>query len=75
MATKTKKIKYAGRFGAGYGTRVRKKLNVIESLQRKKQVCPHCNKAGVKRLASGIWSCSKCKTKFAGPAYHLEKQA
>ncbi len=72
---KTKKARHAGRFGAGYGTRVRKKLNTIEDLQRKKQVCPHCKKQGVKRLASGIWNCKKCNKKFTGHAYYLEKQA
>lgn len=73
MATKTKKIKYAGRFGPGYGTNVRKKLNSIESIQRKKQVCPLCHRTGVKRIAAGIWSCSKCSKRFSGPAYHLNK--
>ncbi|NCO11017.1 50S ribosomal protein L37ae [Candidatus Pacearchaeota archaeon CG_4_9_14_0_2_um_filter_39_13] len=75
MTTKTKKIRHAGRFGAGYGTRIRKKLNIIESIQRKKQVCPHCAKPGVKRVASGIWHCRKCDKRFAGHAYYLEKQA
>ncbi len=73
MATKTKKIRASGRFGAGYGTRVRKKLNEIESHQRKRQVCPHCNKPGVKRVAMGIWDCGKCGKKFASNAYALAK--
>lgn len=75
MGTKTKKIRHAGRFGAGYGTRVRKKLNIIEQFQRQRQVCPYCSKAGVKREAAGIWNCIKCGKRFAGPAYHLAKQA
>ena len=74
MAAKKKKIKASGRFGAGYGTRVRKKLNEIESAQRRKQVCPHCLKYGVKRQAVGIWHCGKCNRKFAGPAYVLARQ-
>lgn len=74
MGTKTKKIRHAGRFGAGYGTNVRKKLNIIEFLQRKKQVCPHCKKQGVKREASGIWYCKKCDKRFTGHSYYLEKQ-
>ncbi len=73
MAAKKKKIKAAGRFGTGYGTRVRKKLNEIEALQRKKQICPHCKKAGVKREAAGIWHCLKCGKRFAGHAYVLAK--
>ncbi|NCN98799.1 50S ribosomal protein L37ae [Candidatus Pacearchaeota archaeon CG10_big_fil_rev_8_21_14_0_10_35_219] len=70
---KTKKARHAGRFGTGYGTRVRKRLNVIEDAQRKKQTCPYCKKPGVKRVASGIWHCKKCGKKFAGPAYSLKK--
>jgi len=74
MAAKKKKIKASGRFGAGYGTRVRKKLNEIESSQRKKQVCPYCSKKGVKREAVGIWHCKKCGKRFANSAYALERQ-
>lgn len=71
MAAKKKKIKASGRFGAGYGTRVRKKLNEIESSQRKKQTCPFCEKTGVKREAAGIWNCLKCRKRFTGHAYSL----
>jgi large subunit ribosomal protein L37Ae len=74
MGAKRKKIQAAGRFGAGYGTRTRKRLNAVEVLQRKKQVCPYCSKAGVKRISAGIWHCKKCGKKFAGPAYALAKQ-
>jgi len=69
MPAKKKKIKASGRFGAGYGTRVRKKLNEIEAIQRKRQACPHCGKLGVKRESAGIWHCKKCGKRFAGPAY------
>ena len=71
MAAKKKKIKASGRFGAGYGTKIRKKFDEIESAQRKKQKCPHCSKFGVKREAAGIWNCNKCKKRFTGPAYTL----
>ena len=73
MAAKKKKIKASGRFGAGYGTRVRKKLNLIEANQRKKQICPHCLKPAAKRQAAGIWHCRKCGKRFAGHAYTLIK--
>lgn len=75
MGVKTKKVKAAGRFGPGAGTQVRNRLNAVESLQRKKQVCPHCNKSGVKREAAGIWHCHKCGKRFAGHAYYLNSQA
>jgi len=73
MATKLKKAKSAGRFGARYGKTVRTKLVKIEEKQRVKQKCPFCDKLGVKRLSSGIWKCPKCKKKFASNAYYLNK--
>lgn len=72
MPNKLKKTKSAGRFGAGYGKNVRTKLINVESKQRKKQKCPFCNKLGAKRLAKGIWKCSKCDKKFASNTYYLE---
>ena len=70
---RTKKVKSAGRFGPRYGTRVRRKIAEIESLQRKKQSCIFCNGI-VKRLALGIWQCKKCNKKFAGHAYYIKKE-
>ncbi len=74
MGSKKKKIKAAGRFGAGYGTRVRKEFNAIESLQRKKQNSP-LSKGKAKRIAAGIWQDVKTGKIFAGPAYSLEPKA
>jgi len=71
MTSKLKKTKSAGRFGARYGTRVRKSLIKIERKQRKKQSCPFCKKKGVKRLSKGIWKCYKCDKKFASNTYFL----
>jgi len=72
MSTKLKKIKSAGRFGAGYGRSVKTRLIKVESKQRKKQKCPFCGKLGVKRISKGIWKCSRCNKKFASNAYYLE---
>ncbi len=71
MGSKKKKIKAAGRFGPGYGTNVRKELNAIEFIQRKRQISPFYIKGRAKRLAAGIWRCLKTGKIFAGPAYHL----
>jgi large subunit ribosomal protein L37Ae len=73
MGAKKKKIKAAGKFGSGYGTRVRKSYNKIEDLQRKRQQSPFHPKGRVKRLAAGIWKCLKTGRVFAGPAYHMEE--
>ena len=70
MAQKTKKIKSAGRFGAGYG-KVKERLVAVEIIQRKKQECPFC-KGTAKRKAKAIWFCKKCKKTFAGDVYYLK---
>ena len=72
MPTKSKKTKSSGRFGARYGRKVRENLVKVESKQRIKQKCPFCQKLGVKRLAKGIWYCSKCEKKFASNTYYLD---
>ncbi len=74
MGSKTKKIKAAGRFNSGIGTRARKSFNKIEALQRKRQPSPFYEKARAKRIAVGIWRCLKTGKLFAGPAYSLKKE-
>lgn len=71
MTSKLKKTGAAGRFGARYGTRVRKSLVKIEKKQRVKQKCPFCGKKGIKRISKGIWKCKKCDKKLASDAYFL----
>ncbi|MFQ6020949.1 MAG: 50S ribosomal protein L37ae [Candidatus Aenigmatarchaeota archaeon] len=66
---KKKKVGSSGRFGPRYGTRTKKIVAAIEKKQKQKQVCPYCERKTLKRIASGIWYCKKCKVKFAGGAY------
>ena len=73
MGSKTKKVRAAGKFGAGYGTRVRKVYNAIEQNQRGDQQSPFHPKGKAKRIAAGIWKCTKTGKIFAGSAYSLEK--
>ncbi|MGC9309148.1 MAG: 50S ribosomal protein L37ae [Candidatus Nanoarchaeia archaeon] len=70
MAVKTKKIKSAGRFSAGYGL-VRNRLITIEQTQRKKQICPAC-KGIARRQSKGIWLCKKCGRTFTSGTYSLK---
>jgi len=65
----TKKVKSAGRFGPRYGTKIRKRVVEIESVQKQKQLCPVCKFKSVSRDSAGVWICSKCGLKFAGGAY------
>jgi len=59
------------RFGARYGRKPKAKFAQIEAEQRSKHKCPYCHKQSVKRLAMGIWQCSKCNNKFTAKAYSL----
>ena len=73
MGSKTKKIKAAGKFRSGIGTRARKEYNVIEAVQRKKQQSPYHPKGRAKRIAAGIWKDLRTGKIFAGPAYYIEE--
>lgn len=64
-----RKVGTIGRFGARYGTRTKKLVAEVERRQKQKHACPYCERLALKRIASGIWYCKKCKSKFAGGAY------
>ena len=72
--TKKGKVGSAGRFGTRYGRVIRGRVSKIESVQKKRHICPRCNMPFVKRVASGVWQCKKCGLKFAGPAYSPKKE-
>jgi len=72
--TKTKKTKAFGKFGAGYGVRVKAEYNKVEGEQRKRQTSPFYSKGKAKRIAAGIWKCLKTGKLFAGNAYYLESK-
>ena len=70
-----KRLGSTKRFGSRYGRRIRNKLEIVEKEQKKKHKCPYCNKInGIKRLAAGIWNCSKCDSKFTAKAYTISKK-
>ena len=66
---KTKKIGVAGKFGPRYGRKIRENVRKIEEKAKAKHKCPQCGKASFKRISTGVWECTKCKTKAAGGAY------
>lgn len=69
MSKGTKKVGITGKFGARYGSTLRKRMKSIEESQHKKYTCIGCGKRSVKRCCVGIWKCRSCKHKFAGAAY------
>ena len=69
MAKRTVKAGSSGRFGARYGVVTRKLTRDIEKVQKSKFECPSCHHMSVKRVASGIWACNHCETKFAAACY------
>lgn len=73
MASKTKKIHAAGKFSGGIGVRARNEFNTIESEQRKSQQSPFHPKGKAKRIAAGIWKCTRTGKVFANDAYFLEQ--
>ena len=69
MSKRTEKAGTAGRFGARYGVVVRNRVKAIEAHEKAKHECPNCHHMNVKRVAAGIWQCSRCGNKFAAGAY------
>ena len=65
----TKKVGSAGRFKVRYGTKIRKMIIEVETIQKAKHKCPTCLRPSLERKFAGIWECKKCHLKFAGKAY------
>lgn len=64
-----KKVGTSGRFGARYGSTLRKRVALIEVTEKKSHPCPNCESVKVKRVSVGLWRCRKCDYTFAGGAY------
>ncbi len=66
------KLNTSKRFGARYGTKLKRKVDNIErNYKARKYKCPNCASTSVKREAAGIWRCRKCGHKFASHAYKV----
>ena len=68
----TLKLGSTKRFGARYGTKIRKQVAKVEARQNAKTLCPICKLSKIKRIASGIYICNKCNNKMTGKAYTLD---
>jgi large subunit ribosomal protein L37Ae len=71
MAKRTKKVGPAGRLGARYGVRIRKRIGDIERVSKVWHECPKCKAKSVKRKANGIWECRHCGATMASSSYVL----
>lgn len=71
MAKRTKKVGPAGRLGARYGVRIRKRIGDIDRISKVRHECPKCKAAAVKRKANGIWECRHCGATIASSSYVL----
>ena len=64
---KTKKVGMSGKFGARYGSKVRKAWNVITEKQKGLVKCPRCEtKLRNMRQYNGLWHCKKCDATWTG---------
>lgn len=66
----TKKLpNIAARFGARYGSTLRKKWNLITFKKLSKYECPQCLRKSLRYESVGIWKCRKCGFTMSGGAY------
>ncbi|RLG21118.1 50S ribosomal protein L37ae [Candidatus Micrarchaeota archaeon] len=69
MKKKKGKLGSAARYGARYSSVLKQKVNKIEKIQKRPQICPQCGRKSLKRVSFAIWECSKCGLIMAGGAY------
>ena len=69
IKAKGRKSRSAGRFGTRYGVKNRKLVADIEEKMHADYACAKCGADKLKRTATGIWQCTKCKATFAGGSY------
>ncbi len=70
---KTKKVGVTGKYGARYGSTLRKRTRLILEKMKGDIKCPRCITIGsIHRISTGIWHCKKCDAKFTGGAYYIE---
>lgn len=69
MAKRTKKVGSAGRFGARYGVRIRRRIGEVEAQSKGRHECPKCKAVALTRSANGIWACRHCGHKYASSSY------
>jgi len=69
MSKRTKKVGSTGWMGPRYGIRIRRRVLDLDRARSVASTCPKCSTATVHRVASGVFECRRCSTKFASGAY------
>ncbi len=69
MSKRTKKVGNTGWMGPRYGIRIRRRVLDLDRARSVDAACPRCSTVTVSRVASGVFECSRCGTRFASGAY------
>ena len=69
MSKRTKKVGNTGWMGPRYGIRIRRRVLELDRARGAKAACPQCSTVTLARIASGVYECRRCGTKFASGAY------
>jgi large subunit ribosomal protein L37Ae len=69
MSKRTQKVGPTGWMGPRYGIRIRRRVVEIDRVRSRASACPRCSTVTLRRVASGIFQCSRCGTRFASNAY------
>lgn len=69
MSKRTKKVGNTGWMGPRYGIRIRRGVLAIDRAREANAGCPKCSTVTVRRVASGVYECRRCGTRFASGAY------
>ena len=69
MSKRTKKVGNTGWMGPRYGIRIRRRVLEIDRAREAYAPCPHCSTVTLQRVASGVYECRRCGTKYASGAY------
>ncbi len=69
MSKRTKKVGNTGWMGPRYGIRIRRRVLDIDRSRGASAPCPRCSTVTVDRIASGVFECRRCGTRFASGAY------
>ncbi len=69
MSKRTKKVGNTGWMGPRYGIRLRRRVLDLDRARGASAACPRCSTVTIDRVASGVFECRRCGTRFASGAY------